>query len=326
MKIKIGFSDFHKGFNKYDNFWIKTLQKLYGFDAIEVTNNPDYLFYSCFGFEHLKYECIKIFYTGENIVPDFNLCDYAIGFHEINFNDRYMRMPLYHTYDRAYRSALQKHLNDDSFYLERKFCCSVISNALADSERAQMLSLLDGYKKVDNGGGFRNNVGGKVKDKLEFETHYKFTICFENSSTIGYTTEKLLEGFAGGGIPIYWGNPNVGEEFNEKAFINCNRFSSFESVLEYIKELDNDNEKYLKIVKEPIFTSKPEKGEYDYLQRNIEIFLQNIFESKYEDAYRRCRTGIGANYIQRNKCFRIPFEVLRFLQRLKGFTWNKIKS
>lgn len=326
MKIKIGFCDFHKGFNPNNNFWVRTLQKLYGIDVIEVTDNPDYLFFSCFGFEHLKYECIKIFYTGENIVPDFNLCDYAIGFHEINFNDRYIRMPLYHTYEKAYCNAIRKHMKDDAFYLERKFCCSVISNALAESERAHMLSLLEGYKSVDNGGGYRNNIGGRVKDKLEFETHYKFTMCFENSSTIGYTTEKLLEGFAGGGIPIYWGNPNVEKEFNEKAFVNCSKFSSFEKALEYIKDLDNDDEKYLEVVREPIFTDKSGKGKQDYIQKNVEAFLRNIFDSKYENAYRRYRAGVGANYIQRNKWCRTQFELLRFLQRVRGFTWNKINS
>ena len=38
---------------------------------------------------------VKIYFTGENDVPDFNLADYALGFHYIDFGDRYLRFPLY---------------------------------------------------------------------------------------------------------------------------------------------------------------------------------------------------------------------------------------
>lgn len=39
---------------------------------------------------------IRIFYPPpENLVPDFNICDYAIGFHYLDFEDHYFRFPLY---------------------------------------------------------------------------------------------------------------------------------------------------------------------------------------------------------------------------------------
>ncbi|RVZ93221.1 fucosyltransferase, partial [Helicobacter pylori] len=52
----------------------------------------------------LSYQNAKrVFYTGENEVPNFNLFDYAIGFDELDFRDRYLRMPLY--YDRLHHKA-----------------------------------------------------------------------------------------------------------------------------------------------------------------------------------------------------------------------------
>lgn len=324
VKLRIGFCDFSGDFNKYDNYWLRTLQNMYGKSAVEVVEDPDYLFYSCFGFSHLKYDCIKIFYTGENLVPDFNLCDYGIGFHEIDFNDRYLRMPLYHIYDKAYEKAARRNHYDDSYYLNRKFCCSVISNSLANSARARMLDLLEGYKTVDNGGKYRNNMGGCVKDKLAFETHYKFVLCFENSSAIGYTTEKLLEGFAGGGIPIYWGNPNVEKEFNEKAFINCHRFRTLEEAVEFVKELDQNDEKYLEMAKEPIFGNGGESGKKELLQKRVEDFLRNILEQNYGDAFRKCEENKGKTYIARMKRFRTLFEAYRFGQRAQGYLRNYI--
>lgn len=58
-------------------------------------------------------------YTGENQVPDFNICDYAIGFHYIYFQDRYIRFPLYHFYQQDYELAMKKHeMSDKQFYIQ----------------------------------------------------------------------------------------------------------------------------------------------------------------------------------------------------------------
>ena len=58
----------------------------------------------------------------------------------------------------------------------------------------------------------------------------------------GYTTEKLIQPFMAGSIPIYYGNPLVAEEFNRNAFIDCNVFDNdFDAVIEEIKRIDNDS-------------------------------------------------------------------------------------
>ena len=44
------------------------------FDDVVECDNPDYLFYSVFGYEHLKYDCVRIEWLGENLRPDFNIC------------------------------------------------------------------------------------------------------------------------------------------------------------------------------------------------------------------------------------------------------------
>lgn len=66
------------------------------YDLVIDPVSPDYVFYSCFSFNIYKYpNAVKIYFTGENDVPDFNLADYALGFHYIDFGDRYLRFPLY---------------------------------------------------------------------------------------------------------------------------------------------------------------------------------------------------------------------------------------
>lgn len=62
-----------------------------------MSENPDYVFYSVFSNEYLLYpNAVRVFFTGENIAPDFQMCDYAIGFERLLFGDRYIRFPFYY--------------------------------------------------------------------------------------------------------------------------------------------------------------------------------------------------------------------------------------
>ena len=96
-RINVAFVDFWEGFDCYENLFVHILRKKYCVNVIEGNidiENVQYLFYSVFSNNHKKYNCIKIFYTGENISPDMNECDYAIGFDYACFGDRYFRFPL----------------------------------------------------------------------------------------------------------------------------------------------------------------------------------------------------------------------------------------
>ena len=81
--LKINFADFWPDFDYKKWLLYRILSNLY---EIEISDQPDYLFCSSFGYSHWKYQdCIRIYYTAENIVPDFNIFDYAISFHYLDF-------------------------------------------------------------------------------------------------------------------------------------------------------------------------------------------------------------------------------------------------
>ena len=103
-KLKVNFVDFWSGFDKVNNDFYRILSEKY---EIEISDKPDYLFYSVFGYEHTKYDCVRIFFTGECIVPDFNICDYAIGFDNITFGDRYTKRYFRTDEERKARITLQ---------------------------------------------------------------------------------------------------------------------------------------------------------------------------------------------------------------------------
>ena len=83
-------------------------------------------------------------------------------------------------------------------------------------------------------------------------SNFKFTLAMENCEKKGYITEKLLQAFIAGSIPIYWGDHIYAKEiFNPKAFICIRDFESIDKCIDYILNL---NEEQIKIIlREPMF-------------------------------------------------------------------------
>ena len=175
---------------------------------VVFSDDPDYVIYGPFGDEHLKFfNAVKIMYTGECITPDFNECDYAIGFDHIEFGDRYLRYPLWIKYGEAKNTLMEnKHKDVTEDLSHRDFCSFVVSNDFADPMRDKLFEEISKYKDIASGGRYRNNINMPegVKDKHEFQKQYKFALVPENASHPGYCTEKLMEAFGAKTVPIYW--------------------------------------------------------------------------------------------------------------------------
>ena len=313
-KIKIKFSGMGGRFDPNNNFIVNILKKRY---FVELSDNPDYLFYSVNSKDYLKYNCVRIFFTAENLVPDFNICDYGIGFHYLNFEDRYIRFPLYlvdgftaydgDDYASDLNRAMHKHedakmkLND-----KEQFCSFVYSNSQAANCREIMFNELSKYKLVSSGGRYRNNIGGPVSNKLEFQKKHKFVIAFENTSTVGYTTEKIVNAFAANAIPIYWGNPEITKEFNPDSFINCHDYNLTsdgeievcDKIIKEIIRLDQDDQAYLKMLSTPAFS---ERNDIERMRKEFEVFLYNIFDQPLSHAFRRNRFYWGERYERKQR-------------------------
>ena len=188
--IKIMLEDFWRPavmpYIKWNSLY-KLLSKYY---EIELSNNPDFLLYSSFGYEHLKYKCLRIFYTGENVRPNFEECDYAFSF-DYPITERNYRLPIYRLYP-SYQKLLEPRSSKEILGHDRKFCCFLASNSQG-KVRNKFFELLSSYKKIDAGGKLFFNVEEPVPrgKEIEWMSQYKFCLAFENSSYPGYTTEKL---------------------------------------------------------------------------------------------------------------------------------------
>lgn len=296
-KIKLQIID--TNFDSIANL-LKWINELYITDC--KSPKPDYIIHSCFGHDILKYHGIRIAWLGENLQPDFNISDYAIGFGRINFGDRYMRIPLYRWYFADYDSLFDenriiKSINGKEILNNKnKFCTAVVSNGNRGEFFDLFFKSLNQYKTIDSGGKWNNNIGGPVKEKLPFINSGKFHLAFENSATPGYVTEKILHAFVSHTIPIYWGAADVALDFNPKAFINCHDYKSITDLIEYIKFLDKDEQAYINMLQQPCFIDCKEP---DWLSKETIVkWLTHIFEQPLETVYRRNQFFWGAKYQQ----------------------------
>ena len=257
--ITVKFVDFWPTFDRQANPFVRALSQRYQVEVIP-SDSPiaaDLLFYSRCGNKQFLREpesSIRIYYTGENDVPDFNCCDYALSFHRLDFGPRHMRFPLYLLYE--YDEALNPPSLTDDEALSRDFCSVVLRNANnCDPRRIAIIDAIGQYKPLAYGGPRRNNVGAPVEEKIPFIKDYKFNLALENSDVPGYVTEKIVEPFAAPTVPIYWGTADVVRDFNPAAFINAADFPSISSLMDEIKRLDSSPADYLEMLRAPRLTA-----------------------------------------------------------------------
>jgi hypothetical protein len=287
--IRLDFCDFFPGFPKTCNFFYNLLKD--HFD-VQICDQPDFLIYSYFGHQHRLHSGIKIFFSGESALPNWQECDYALTCHYLD-DTRHLRLPFYVLYGDA--QSIVKGQEDPAQILAQKtkFCSFVVGNhhPRKNKNRAEFFHRLSKYKRVDSGGRFLNNIGGPVPGwsggKVRFLRDYKFNIAFENGSIPGYTTEKIFEAMQARTLAIYWGNPLVSREFNTRSFLNYSDFPSEEALIERIIELDRDDAKYLEYAREPYFQGDKPNEFFD--RERLLNFFGEVFTQAIEPVSRRRR-------------------------------------
>ena len=270
--IRVKFTDWWKGFEwNLDPTFHDLLFS--NFDIRNDNENPNLIIYSvfwrggkCQGLaeaDNPKYkEAIKVCYCGESMPEDVikNILEkghYLIYSKRID-HPRYLRMS---DMERSNFYGCDTSVLDSSDIPSKKSFCSFIF-ASRNPHRESFAQELSQYKRVDCLGKRLNNTknnnltgrytgpscSGLGPSNVEVLKPYKFNICFENKSLRGYTTEKIWWGFLSKTVSIYWGDPDIYQDFNRGSFLCRNDYGTNEEFIQKIKQLDNDDEAYLSMV------------------------------------------------------------------------------
>ncbi|MGV0982101.1 MAG: glycosyltransferase family 10 domain-containing protein [Polynucleobacter sp.] len=78
---------------------------------------------------------------------------------------------------------------------------------------------------------------GECISKLDILSKYNFCLCLENTPMAGYITEKIIDCFYSGVIPLYLGAPDIENYIPENSFINLNNFSDISEAWKYASNI-----------------------------------------------------------------------------------------
>lgn len=112
-------------------------------------------------------------------------------------------------------------------------------------EKTKLVNILLSHKQITDGHRLRHQIVKQFPDvetygngsnrsfeyKEEVLAPYMFSIVIENSKIDDYFSEKLLDCFAVGTIPIYWGTNNIGNYFDTDGIISFNSLEELNNIL-----------------------------------------------------------------------------------------------
>jgi hypothetical protein len=281
--MKIIFRYFWKDFLIHRNIFLKLLEelKINSLESIEIHSvfvKPRKLYpiaiYTRVRWLRLKDKFtgnrnLYIWYTGELIEPPSKY-DLTISFKPNTESNIYWPLWVsYIDYDNSGNRYDREFIfNQQTLLMPRKMLidemrqwriCAFISNDV--SWRMEVVSKLKDLGCIDIYG---SSNGRKIESKLEIAKNYVFQFCFENAIEDGYVTEKPLEAWMCGNIPIYAGGDNF-RYLNQEAMIDCSKVAIHE-MPKYIFTEINLFEKNLLRINSPIL-----KKQFDFKEINEKI-------------------------------------------------------
>lgn len=140
------------------------------------------------------------------------------------------------------------------------WCTWINENDRKVYDKNKMTSIIASYKRQTEGHRMRHTVihtlGNKIdvygngyrniENKLIGLKDYRFSIVIENTKQNFYFSEKLLDCFVTGTVPIYWGCPAISKFFDKDGII------MFDSVDDLINILNNISENVYENMKNAI--------------------------------------------------------------------------
>lgn len=173
----------------------------------------------------------------------------------------------------------------NSLWLPSSGCWIFEKDWSLNYEKNKLVSMMISEKKQLTGHALRhrvkNEIGGidifgrghkQINNKIEALKEYKFSLVIENSMIPGYFTEKIIDAFVTGTIPIYWGDPKINEVFDVNGMIIVKSFDEIKKVLETLESVDTI--KFEEGLKNNFEEAKKYTLPENYLYNNYKFLIQ----------------------------------------------------
>ena len=210
----------------------------------------------------------NIFYTGENERPPEGIWDAYLSFDLHSFGGRNVYLPLwwitssdllfpktspYLGKEIKIKDLMQS--RTPNYNDRRKFCIAFIGKDYPI--RMHAITALSKVGKIDVFGAVaRNTKYTQAINKYDLSQEYRFVLAFENDLYPGYVTEKPIEAWATGAVPLYWGLDPAGY-INQNSLINMANFNSMEAFVERVAEVNGSRALWEAHASQPLLSIEP---------------------------------------------------------------------
>jgi len=165
----------------------------------------------------------------------------------INKTENYIGIPMIHYYINYYLSNKNKIMPSEIIPFTNKKFCLLINKSKLNPEINNIYTILNKIDVIDSISIYENIVHSSCYhsvDLLNVFNKYKFIICYENSYTDGYITEKIFNCFFAHTIPIYKGSEKINDYINNKSFIDARNDNMIDLVIK-LKDDENMYNEYI---------------------------------------------------------------------------------
>lgn len=112
---------------------------------------------------------------------------------------------------------------------------------------------------------------GKIKNKKAIMGKYKFCICYENQQNApGYISEKILDAFTSGCVPVYLGANNIERYIPKSCFIDKREFKTYSELYTYLSSMSHSQfSDHLSSINSFLNSKKSSQFKIDYFISNV---------------------------------------------------------
>jgi len=280
MGIRICFANFWPGaFTAANGAYFLPYVFDEAFGAVELTDDitsADVVVSSVFG-DRPTPPRKTIQYIGENLRPSLGRYRYSLSFDYDSYGGRNFRLPLWWwrlawpgfaerwrqrpapraQFTQGYEDlipidALLRRRSIASFR-ERRFCALI-----ASEYEALRLNLYLALRSVGDVAGYGHLFGNPLfASKLQTLPGFRFCLCPENGLYPGYHTEKLVDAWYGGCIPLYSGDRLLSRDFNTAALLNYQDYLDIERFVSHVRRLEADPSAFDEVYSQPLLRERP---------------------------------------------------------------------
>lgn len=151
-----------------------------------------------------------------------------------------------HLFDKIFTHSEYLLQNNNAYLLPIGGCHLDENDITLDNTKDRLISMMYSNKNFATGHNIRHEIASKYSNlidvmgsgvngthvnKIESCRNYAFSVVIENCKEGYYFTEKIVDCFLSGTIPVYWGTDHIGDFFKKEGFLTFNTIDELYNII-----------------------------------------------------------------------------------------------